>query len=104
MGTAFLILLLLALCGFIAYIGDLLGRRLGKKRLSVFGLRPQHTAVLLTVVTGIIIAGMTFSAALASLPFCRRLVIQGEQLARQNERLHRSNRMLEQQNGDRIRD
>jgi hypothetical protein len=49
MGTAFLILLLLALCGFIAYIGDLLGRRFGKKRLSIFGMRPKHTAILLTV-------------------------------------------------------
>jgi len=72
MGTAIVILLLLALCGFIAYIGDLLGRRLGKKRLTIFGLRPKHTAILLTVVTGVLIAGFTFTAALASVPAARR--------------------------------
>src|SRR5688572_13364146 len=82
MGTAILIFLLLALCGFIAYIGDLLGRRLGKKRLSVFGLRPKHTAILLTIVTGVLIAAVTFGAAMASVPPFRQVVTQGERLAR----------------------
>src|SRR3712207_8674593 len=60
------ILLLLALCGFIAYIGDLLGRRLGKQRLSVFGMRPKHTAILLTIVTGALIAADRKSTRLNS--------------------------------------
>src|SRR5689334_13095042 len=87
MGTAFVIVLLLALCGFIAYIGDLLGRRLGKKRLTIFGLRPKHTAILLTVVTGVLIAGLTFAAALGSMGWFRQVVFQGERLAGQNRRL-----------------
>jgi hypothetical protein len=98
MGTALLILVLLALCGFIAYIGDLLGRRLGKKRLSIFGLRPKHTAILLTIVTGVLIAGVTFGAALLSIPMFRTVVTQGERLAGANRRLQADNRGLERQN------
>lgn len=95
MGTAILIVLLLALCGFIAYMGDLLGRRLGKKRLSVFGLRPKHTAILLTVITGVLIAGVTFGMAVISVPGFRSVVTQGERLAAQNARLNRENQGLE---------
>lgn len=95
MGTAILILLLLALCGFIAYLGDLLGRRLGKKRLSVFGLRPKHTAILLTVVTGVVIAAVTFGMAMLSVPSFRKVVIQGERLSAQNTRLRSANRQLD---------
>lgn len=94
MGTALGIVLLLALCGFIAYIGDLLGRRLGKKRLTVFGLRPKHTAILLTIVTGVLIAGVTFAAALISVPGFREVVTRGERLARQNLAYERENRDL----------
>lgn len=96
MGAAILILLLLVLCGFIAYMGDLLGRRLGKKRLSVFGLRPKHTAILLTVVTGVLIAGVTFGIAVISVPGFRQVVTQGERLTAQNARLSGVNRSLEE--------
>jgi uncharacterized protein (DUF3084 family) len=89
MGTALLIFLLLAVCGFIAYIGDLLGRRLGKKRLSVFGLRPKHTAILLTIVTGVVIAAVSLGTALLAVPGFRRAVLEGEKLVRQNRKLNK---------------
>lgn len=104
MGTAFFILLLLTLAGVIAYTADLLGRRLGKKRLTLFGLRPKHTAILLTVVTGVAIAGLTFGAALASIPWFRRVVTQGERLAVQNIRLQEQNRALDQRIQERVRE
>lgn len=91
MVTAVVILLLLTLCGFIAYMGDLLGRRLGKKRLSVFGLRPKHTAILLTIVTGVLIAGVTFGAALITVPNFRQAVVHSERLMQQNRELARDN-------------
>ena len=50
-----LIALLLLLSGFLAYIGDVLGRRIGRKKLTLFGLRPKHTAVLITIFTGALI-------------------------------------------------
>ncbi len=45
--------------GAIAFIGDRLGTKIGKKRLSLFGLRPRHTSTIITIVTGILITGMT---------------------------------------------
>ncbi len=45
--------------GLIAYIGDKLGSKIGKKRMSVFGLRPKHTSVLLTVISGALISVVT---------------------------------------------
>lgn len=54
-----LILVLAVVGGLIAFIGDKLGSKIGKRKLSVFGLRPYHTSVLMTVITGILIASIT---------------------------------------------
>lgn len=54
------ILLVIAITGgIIAYIGDKLGSKIGKKRITLFGLRPKHTAILVNVMTGILIATAT---------------------------------------------
>ena len=47
-----LILALLILGGVLSTLGDRLGSRVGKARLSLFNLRPRRTAVLITVLTG----------------------------------------------------
>ncbi len=57
-----LILALAVMGGLIAFIGDSLGYKLGKRRLSVFGLRPRHTSTLMTVVSGVFIAALTLGA------------------------------------------
>ena len=31
--------------------------KIGKKRLSIFGLRPKYTSILITIITGIVVAG-----------------------------------------------
>ena len=51
-----LMFLLAVMGGLIAFIADKLGSKIGKKKLSVFGLRPHDTSVLLTVLSGILIA------------------------------------------------
>ncbi len=62
-----LILILAVVGGLIAFIGDKLGSKIGKKKMSVFGLRPYHTSVLMTVITGILIASITLvTLAIAS--------------------------------------
>ncbi len=94
MGTLLVVLFLLALCGLIAYVGDLLGRRMGKKRLTVFGLRPKHTAILSTVITGVLIAGVSLAAAFGVSPGVRLALTQGERLVLKNARLRRTNRAL----------
>ena len=54
-----LILVLIVTGGAIAFIGDRLGSKVGKKRLSLFGLRPRHTSIIVTIVTGILITTTT---------------------------------------------
>lgn len=49
--------------GLIAYIGDKLGSKIGKKRMSLFGLRPYYTSIMVTVMTGILIAAGTIGVA-----------------------------------------
>ena len=48
--------------GFVAWVADSLGRKIGKKRLSFMGLRPRYTATLLTVGAGILIPILTIAA------------------------------------------
>ncbi|HET7558607.1 MAG TPA: DUF3084 domain-containing protein [Limnochordia bacterium] len=51
-----LIAVLVIVGGAIAYFGDRIGMRVGRKRLTLWGLRPRHTSLIITVLTGIIIA------------------------------------------------
>ncbi len=55
-----LIVVLVLTGGVIAFIGDRLGSKVGKKKLSLFGLRPRHTSILVTIITGILITTVTF--------------------------------------------
>ena len=59
MGGIYLILVMIVTGGAIAFIGDKLGTKIGKKRLSIFGLRPRHTSMVVTVVTGGLITALS---------------------------------------------
>lgn len=54
-----LILVLVITGGAIAFIGDRIGSKVGKKKMTIFGLRPRHTSILVTIVTGILITTTT---------------------------------------------
>ncbi len=54
-----LIISLLLLGGILSTLGDRLGSRVGKARLSIFNLRPRSTAVLITVMTGSLISALS---------------------------------------------
>lgn len=56
-----LILVLVLAGGAIAYIGDRIGMKVGRKKLSLFGLRPKYTSIIITIVTGILIAGCSLA-------------------------------------------
>lgn len=56
--------LVLIFSGIIAYIGDRIGMKAGKKRISLFGLRPRYSSMIITVLTGILIALLTISILL----------------------------------------
>ena len=60
MTSAYILLAaVLALGALIAVLGDRLGSKVGKARLTILNLRPRQTAILITVITGILIAAST---------------------------------------------
>ena len=61
-----LIAALIVTGGAIAVIGDRVGSKVGKKKLSLFGLRPRHTSVIVTIITGVAITTLTFAVLAAA--------------------------------------
>ena len=61
-----LILAILVLGGIIATLGDRIGTKVGKARLSIFNLRPRKTATLVTIMTGGLISASTLGILLAT--------------------------------------
>ncbi|MFH0887036.1 MAG: DUF3084 domain-containing protein [bacterium] len=55
-----LILIIGIVAGIVAYLGNFVGRYFGRRKLSIFNLRPRYTATMFTVLTGIMIALVTF--------------------------------------------
>src|SRR5579862_2857502 len=101
MVTAFIVIVVLLIMGCcIAYLGDTWGYKLGKKRLTLFGLRPRVTANLLTVIAGGVIALLTLSVLLALSADFRTALTQGAQLRQQNRMLESRNHTLLSGNHD----
>jgi len=65
-GGEILILAVLILGAVIATLGDRIGTRVGKARLSLFKLRPRNTATLVTIITGILISASTLGVLFAA--------------------------------------
>ena len=84
-----LIIILAVVGGLIAFIGDKLGSKIGKKKLSVFGLRPYYTSVLMTVITGVLIAATTIIVMAASSDSARTAMFGMEQLQDELRSLNR---------------
>lgn len=60
MESGWLMLVVLAVMGgIIAYLGDKIGSKVGKRKIKLFGLRPKYTSVVVTIMTGISIAVVT---------------------------------------------
>lgn len=81
-----LLIVLILVSAVVAYVGDVLGMRIGKKRISIFGLRPRYTSSIVTAVTGVIITLATLfilstttdtvRTALFSLKFVQRQITE----------------------------
>jgi uncharacterized protein (DUF3084 family) len=54
-----LVFIVLIISGLIAFVGDWVGLKIGKKRVTIFGLRPHSTAIFITIISGILIAIIT---------------------------------------------
>lgn len=55
----FMLIVLAVMGGFIAYLGDKIGSKVGKRKIKLMGLRPKYTSILVTIMTGISIAVVT---------------------------------------------
>ena len=86
-----LILTLLVLGGVLSNLGDRLGSRVGKARLSLFRLRPRNTAILITVLTGSLISAISLGLMLLVSERLRTGLFELDQL---EERLANSRRLL----------
>ena len=73
--------------GLIAYLGDWLGRKMGKKRLRIGGLRPRHTATFFTVLMGMLIPLATTYGLVTQSAAVRQWIVEGPELAREKQRL-----------------
>lgn len=83
--------------GAIAYLGDVIGYSLGKKRVSLFNLRPRDTAKLIGVGAGIVSALAAAIFLLTIDAAFRRALFKGNELAHTLHQLGRQNETLKQQ-------
>lgn len=56
---AAIFLVLIVMGGIIAFLGDRIGSKVGKKRMTLFGLRPKYTSVIVTIISGVLISFST---------------------------------------------
>lgn len=70
----------------IAYGADNLGRYLGKKRHTLFGLRPRHTATLLTVGAGFLLPALTVFVMWLVSKDVRIILAEGSRAAAERDR------------------
>ncbi|MEL7036415.1 MAG: DUF3084 domain-containing protein [Cyanobacteria bacterium J06592_8] len=86
-----LVIAILVLGGVIATVSDRLGTKVGKARLSLFKLRPKSTAVLVTMVTGTLLSGLTLTILFTASKPLRRGVFRIDEI---QERLNQSRKDL----------
>lgn len=81
-----LILAVLLLGGVIATVGDRIGTKVGKARLSLFNLRPRKTATLITILTGVAVAASTLGILLGTSGPLRTGIFEYERIQRDRRR------------------
>ncbi|HCF28062.1 MAG TPA: DUF3084 domain-containing protein, partial [Cyanobacteria bacterium UBA11049] len=103
MSTGFIwIAAILILGAAIATVGDRVGTKVGKARLSLFKMRPRRTATVVTVFTGAIISASTLGILLSVNKQLRTGLFEvgkiQRQLERKREDLETTQRQLEATN------
>src|SRR4028119_129786 len=94
--TPFILVLgLMVATGVIAYWSDNLGKKLGKKRVSLLGLRPKQTATLITIASSLLIMLFTLGVMLATYRPLRHALLRFDSVRAANERLVEQNKILQ---------
>ena len=85
--AALLIPILILVSGLVAFIGNLVGRAIGRKRLTLLGVRPRYTAQIVTVVTGMMITVVTLAAVLLASRDARQALFHLQEVQQQTRAL-----------------
>ena len=75
-----LVIILVFIGGLIAYLGDRIGMKVGKNRLSLFGLRPKYSSIIITIITGVLIAVFSLGVMLTASEKARIAVFELDNL------------------------
>jgi hypothetical protein len=67
-----LVVLIVLVAGLIAYVGDRVGHQVGRRRMTLFGLRPKYTSTIVAVATGMMIAFVATVVPLLTTPLARQ--------------------------------
>ncbi len=104
MTLAILLIGLVIATSFIAYWADNLGKKLGKKRISLLGIRPKQTATLISIFTSVVIMLLTVGVLLATFSNLRNALLRYDsakqtaiELRGKNSELIKSNSKLQDQ-------
>lgn len=108
MSTGFIwVITILILGGAIATVGDRLGTRIGKARLSLFKMRPRRTATVVTILTGIVISASSLGVLLALDKRLRDGIFEIGRIQRQldnkRQEIENTRKQLEATNNQKIR-
>lgn len=82
-----LIVILALVGGLIAYIADVLGKRIGKAHIRVFGLRPRQNARIMTVMSGVIISVLSITVVTLTSESARVALFGMEKLTKEIQSL-----------------
>jgi uncharacterized protein (DUF3084 family) len=85
--AAVLIPTLILVSGLVALIGNLVGRNIGRRRLTLLGLRPRYTAQIITVITGMMITVVTLAVVLLVSNDARQALFHLHELQQQTRTL-----------------
>ena len=81
------VLLMMVIGGVIGFLADSWGHKIGKKRLSFMGLRPRHTATLVTVGAGVVIPLLTVVIVAMLSSDVRAWILKGQWAIREAKQL-----------------
>ena len=100
MGTVIgigIVIVIVLIAGLIAYIGDRVGHQVGRKRMTLFGLRPKYTSTIVAVGTGMMIALVATVVTLSTSPYARAAFFQLSEINTQVNELQAKADALERQ-------
>jgi uncharacterized protein (DUF3084 family) len=78
-----LLLIIVAIGATVSYVGDTLGKKIGKKRISLLRLRPRYTSTIITILTGVGVAALTLTFAVYSSDSVKMAIFGPNIMARQ---------------------